>query len=812
VQVSPSELAFSAFGDTARLSAAAGDGNGNVIAGASVIWASANASVATIDATGLVTAVDNGSAAITATAGPVSGSATVNVAQIPVSAEVSPRELFFVAFGDTARLSAAVRDANGNVIAGASVTWASADASVATVDANGLVTSVGNGMTKVAATSVSASSVSAWADIRVEARSAGADREALVALYEAAGGDNWINNANWLSGKPLGDWHGVHTGRQGRVIGLGLWSNGLSGSIPPEIGKLTALEDLNLLDNGLSGPIPAELGNLGRLAGLELGLNDLSGPIPPELGGIPSLHSLGLSDNRLSGPLPLELANLANLGKLELSYNSLSGPIPPWVGGLADLTQLGLGANDLSGPVPPNLGGLAKLTALNLSQNAFSGPIPAEFGNLANLRHLSLIDAGLSGIIPTSLLNLPLRRFYWGNTVSRDLCMPDTPAFAAWVGAMDDHSGSLWCNESDRAVLEALYRTAGGHGWTNSGGWLGPAVGAWHGIRADSLGRVTALNLSRNGLAGELPLDLGDLALLAQLGLGGNPELSGRLPYTLPRLSELEEFRYPATGLCVPAESFIRDWLGGLREHEGTGVDCEPSSDREVLEGFHDAMYGTRWLKADNWLTDAPLRDWHGVEADGQGRVTGLRLDGNRLLGAIPPDLVGLSELVELNLSGNDLSLGPIPPELGRLANLEILILQGSLLPGSIPPELGGLARLENLRLSHNKLSGPIPDELGGLARLTHLDLSGNALSGSIPARFGELARLTQIHLERNRLSGSLPASLGGLRELTVLDLSSNALSGPIPAAVGDWASIKYLNLAYNELSGPVPRRRRVGS
>ena len=41
------------------------------------------------------------------------------------------------------------------------------------------------------------------------------DRAALVALYEATGGDNWHSNSNWLSSAPLKDWYGVDTNSEG---------------------------------------------------------------------------------------------------------------------------------------------------------------------------------------------------------------------------------------------------------------------------------------------------------------------------------------------------------------------------------------------------------------------------------------------------------------------------------------------------------------------------------------------------------------------------------------------------------------------
>lgn len=744
VVVSPNELTFSALDDTATFTATVYDASNSIIADAEVTWASADGGVTTVTANGLVAAVGNGSASITANAGSVSGSAMVTVDQVPASVEVSPNELTFSALGDTATLAATVYDASNNVIADAGVAWSSSDAGVATVASNGLVAAAGNGTAQVTAAS---GSVTGQATVRVESPSEGADREALVALHESTDGDNWTDNANWLSELPIGEWHGVETDRHGRVVAI------------------------------------------------DLGRNALAGPIPPELEGLESLRVLNLS------------------------WNSLEGAIPPQLASLAKLEELWLGGNQLTGHIPPELGDLANLTHLSLFLSDFSGSIPPELGNLKKLTHLDLIDTDLAGIVPPALIGLPLRYFGWDSY--EGLCMPGTPAFADWVAGIEVHrGGSQWddyCNGQDRVVLESLYRAAGGDGWTRSTGWFEgeesgsdrltvPALGRWHGISAeDSLGRVTAVDLSDNGLSGELPIEVGDLALLASLRLGGNPGLSGFLPHTLPRLSALRELRYSGTDLCVPAEAFIRRWLDGLDVHEGTDEDCAPAADREVLRRLYDAMGGERWFDTRNWFTDAPLREWHGVDADGQERVVGLDLSHNGLSGPIPPDIAGLEALASLRLSGNDLSDGPIPPELGALVNLEFLELSGIFAPGAIPAELGNLARLRELRISGNKLSGGIPPTLADLTELRHLDLADNGLTGPIPVRLAELYRLEELHLEGNRLSGPVPAALAALAELWILDLSGNAFSESIPAAFGGFAKLEYLNLSYNELSGPVP-------
>ena len=72
------------------------------------------------------------------------------------------------------------------------------------------------------------------------------EREALVALYNATGGPNWISNDNWLSDVPISEWEGVTTDGNGRVTELHLGENQLSGEIPPELGNLINLTELLL--------------------------------------------------------------------------------------------------------------------------------------------------------------------------------------------------------------------------------------------------------------------------------------------------------------------------------------------------------------------------------------------------------------------------------------------------------------------------------------------------------------------------------------------------------------------------------------
>ena len=201
------------------------------------------------------------------------------------------------------------------------------------------------------------------------------------------------------------------------------------------------------------------------------------------------------------------------------------------------------------------------------------------------------------------------------------------------------------------------------------------------------------------------------------------------------------------------------------RKYRGTPTVSDPPSattvavaspDREILVALYNATDGPNWGSAYNWLTDAPLGSWYGVDVDTLGRVTVLRLPLNNLSGSLPAELTNLASLTYLDLGKNELT-GPIPPELGNLTNLTDLDLGNNDLSGPIPPELGNLTNLTDLDLG-NKLTGPIPPELGNLTNLTDLTLDWNDLSGPIPPELGNLTNPDGPAARLQRPFGSDPA------------------------------------------------------
>ena len=149
------------------------------------------------------------------------------------------------------------------------------------------------------------------------------DCTTLLAARDALRGDARLN---WRTNLRIAKWNGVTTGgTPARATGLELPNRGLTGAIPPQIGKLSALTVLNLRRNSLTGEIPPELGRLPNLRELKLFGNSLTGCIPLALRDVPTndLSRLGLLYCRPPAPDGLEAGAIEETS-VALSWNAVS--------------------------------------------------------------------------------------------------------------------------------------------------------------------------------------------------------------------------------------------------------------------------------------------------------------------------------------------------------------------------------------------------------------------------------------------------------------------------------------------------------
>lgn len=362
--------------------------------------------------------------------------------------------------------------------------------------------------------------------------------------------------------------------------------------------------------------------------------------------------------------------------------------------------------------------------------------------------------------------------------------------------------------DRERAALIALYRSTNGADWHGRTGWLGRRGSecSWYGVGCDPAGTaVVSLRLSSNGMSGELPTELGDLASLSTLDLRSN-DLGGEIPASLARASSLEvlDLAYNRLSGTVPAE------LGHLSRLRVLSL--ERNRFRGVQSGLGSLASLLTLDLSSNPIAFLP------ADLSRLGLLRSLVLREGDLT-EIPAAVLEIRSLEQLDLSGNPMQGSEIPEGIGNLDQLVRLACASCGLEGDIPPAIGQLIRLVELDLRDNALAG-IPAEIGALTALERLFLSGNELTG-LPPEISAARSLRVLDLGRNRIAqlpemGNLPlahldvagnrlTSLPELSGLQVLRAPGNLLEGEMPDFAGS-PGLQALDLAGNPFApGPIP-------
>lgn len=152
IGVAPAADTAWAIGDTIQLATTITDGHGGVLPGVSVGWSSMDTSVASVDSAGTVAVHGSGATTIVAAAGGRIAQSRILVRQRPAAIRIFGDTLPRLAEGSATRLVARVVDARRHPVPGQSVTWRSADPSVAAIDSAARLTAVMAGRVVLVAT------------------------------------------------------------------------------------------------------------------------------------------------------------------------------------------------------------------------------------------------------------------------------------------------------------------------------------------------------------------------------------------------------------------------------------------------------------------------------------------------------------------------------------------------------------------------------------------------------------------------------------------------------------------------------------
>lgn len=469
------------------------------------------------------------------------------------------------------------------------------------------------------------------------------EKQALIDFYNLTGGNAWTNTTNWLTDTPVCNWYGV-TVEKGKVTGVNLAVNNLTGNIPDVISNLTYLRQLDISGNQLTGEIPVTLKKLTYIEQLLLNTNALTGNLFPEIGQLTKLKTLRVANNQLTGEIPLTFNQLIGIEIIDLSNNMLSGGIPSGMNQL-----LGLQNIDISG-----------------NQYIFSGLEP-EFVALQAQLGAGFIYAPQAKVDEASTRSVAI-----GETIT-----------LTTNTLTSIHNSYQWYKDDviivGATTKEYVIPTA-----------TASDAGLYHFTATNSI--VTGLTLTR----------------------------------------------YP------------------IQVEVGTSS-CEISAEeRQALIDFYQATNGANWANTiandKPWKINDPTSkvcDWYGVTVR-NGRVSGIRLENNQVIGTFPPSIFKLKALEEIWLMSNQLS-GILPDEIINLRELQVLNLNNNNLERDIVADIGTLPNLKRLFLSNNNFTGNIPSTLGQVTNLEILGLDSNQLSGILPAGLEQLVNLTGVTIFDNQ-------------------------------------------------------------
>ncbi|XVE70280.1 hypothetical protein DITRI_Ditri10aG0059700 [Diplodiscus trichospermus] len=381
----------------------------------------------------------------------------------------------------------------------------------------------------------------------------------------------------------------------------------IEGKIPPAIGDLTELIELELQYNYLSGEIPAEIGKLHKLWQLELYNNELTGKLPgmrnltnleyfdssgnylegdiSEVRYLTNLISLQLFENQFTGQVPHELGEFRKLVNLSLYNNKLTGPLPQKLGSWADFDFIDVSENFLTGPIPPDMCKKGTMKGLLMLQNRLTGEIPATYASCTTLKRFRVSNNSLSGVVPAGIWGLPkvniidLSYNQFEGPITSDI------KNAKEIGILSAEYNRL-SGDLPEEISEATSVVRIELNNNQISGKIPRGIG--------ELKRLSSLQLHNNMLSGSIPDSLGSCASISNIHMADN-SLSGKIPSSLgslPTLNSLNLSRNELSGKIPESLSSLKLNLFDLSYNRLSG----PIPQSLSIEAYNLSFVGNRGL------------------------------------------------------------------------------------------------------------------------------------------------------------------------------------------------------------------------
>ncbi|XP_076920638.1 receptor-like protein kinase BRI1-like 3 [Bidens hawaiensis] len=338
---------------------------------------------------------------------------------------------------------------------------------------------------------------------------------------------------------------------------------------------------------------------------------------------------------------------------------------------------------------------------------------------------------------------------------------------------------------------------------------------------------LTSLDLSNNGLSGDIPASVTSSSSLKALDLSGN-NLTGKFQSldfgTCQNLTTINLSRNNLAGTGFPASLSNCHVLEKLDVSHNAlhmklpGTMLGDFKNLKSLSLAYNQFFGPISPEVGNVCTTLEELDLSNNQLTGGlpasfgscSSLSSLNLGHNYLSGDFLTSVVSsMSSLKYLSASFNNITSG-LPLSLANCSQLQVVDLSSNGFTGEIPSELcsssAPFLSLQKLLLGNNYLSGHVPNNIGGCKSLQTVDLSFNSLTGAIPSEIWDLPEILDVVMWANNLTGEIPEGIcvkGG--NLQTLILNNNLITGTIPVSIASCTNLIWVSLSNNKLEGKIP-------